>query len=209
MSEEQNTIVEEKEVSSKPMLCLKVPSQPSWIDAAQMNIDRVLLDHAHCEKKAAVNAMALVSRYPERDTLVRAMIELAQEEMEHFQMVYEYIRKRGKELERDPGDPYAQALHQLIRKNEPGRLLDMLLVAALIEARSCERFTILSKAVPDEELRSFYRSLLASEAGHYRTFYDIACEYYPEKEVRQRLDELTDREAEIIQTLPSEPMMHG
>jgi tRNA-(ms[2]io[6]A)-hydroxylase len=191
------------------MLCLKAPSQPSWIAVASSDLDRVLLDHAHCEKKAAVNAMALVSRYPERDRLVREMIALAQEEMEHFGLVYEYIRRRGTPLERDPGDPYAQALHKEVRQHEPGRMMDLLLVAALIEARSCERFSILSKHVPDEELRAFYESLLASEAGHYRTFYDIACEYYPEAEVRARLDELSQREAEIVIGLENKPTMHG
>jgi len=191
------------------MLCLKVPSQESWIEAAGNDLDNVLLDHAHCEKKAAVNAMALVSRYPERETLVREMIALAREEMEHFAMVYEFIKRRGGELRRDPGDRYAQALHKEVRPHEPERMLDLLLVAALIEARSCERFSILSRHVPDEELREFYRSLLASEAGHYRTFCDIAREYFPEEDVRTRLEALTEREAEIVLSLASEPMMHG
>jgi tRNA-(ms[2]io[6]A)-hydroxylase len=191
------------------MLCLKVPSQQSWIDAAGADLDRVLLDHAHCEKKAAVNAMSLVSRYPGRDTLVREMIALAKEEMEHFGMVYEIIRARGGELERDPGDPYVQALHREARQNEPGRMLDLLLIAALVEARSCERFSMLSQHIPDPELQTFYHSLLASEAGHYRTFYDIACEYYPEPEVRERLEGLAEREAEIVLSLASMPTMHG
>ncbi len=191
------------------MLCLKVPSQPDWIEAARTDLEKVLLDHAHCEKKAAVNAMSLVSRYPTRQRLVREMIALAQEEMEHFSQVFEFIVKKGGELQRDPGDPYVQALHKEVRHHEPGRMLDLLLVGALIEARSCERFSILSKNVPDEELQEFYRSLLASEAGHYRTFYDIACEYYPEAEVRARLDELTDRESEIVLGLGSDATMHG
>ncbi|MBS1912700.1 MAG: tRNA-(ms[2]io[6]A)-hydroxylase [Bacteroidetes bacterium] len=191
------------------MLCLKVPSQPSWIEAARADLDRVLLDHAHCEKKAAVNAMALVSRYPGCEMLVREMIALATEEMEHFGMVYSLLRERGVDLERDPGDPYVQALHREVHQNEPQRMMDLLLVAALVEARSCERFSVLSKHVPDESLREFYRSLLASEAGHYRTFYDIACEYYPERDVRARLDALAAREAEIVLALASAPTMHG
>jgi tRNA-(ms[2]io[6]A)-hydroxylase len=191
------------------VLCLKIPSQQSWIDSAIGDLDRVLLDHAHCEKKAAMNAVALVSRYPGRDELVRSMIDLAREEMEHFALVYERIRDRGTTLLHDPGDPYAQALHHEVRKGEPGRMLDLLLVAALIEARSCERFSLLSKHVPDAELRAFYESLLASEAGHYRMFYDIACNYYPEEEVRERLDELSDREAAIVLNLASQPTMHG
>jgi tRNA-(ms[2]io[6]A)-hydroxylase len=191
------------------MLCLKVPSQPSWIAVASSDLERVLLDHAHCEKKAAVNAMSFVSRYPGHELLVRRMIDLAQEEMEHFGAVYEFIRKRGIDLERDPGDPYVQALHKEARQNEPGRMLDLLLIAALVEARSCERFSILSKHVPDAELREFYESLLASEAGHYRMFFDIAREYYPESEVRDRLDELATRDAEIVLTLHNEASMHG
>jgi tRNA-(ms[2]io[6]A)-hydroxylase len=153
--------------------------------------------------------MALVSRYPGRDTLVREMIALAKEEMEHFGMVYELIRERGGELGRDPGDPYVQALHREARPNEPERMLDLLLIGALIEARSCERFSMLSKHVPDPELQIFYESLLASEAGHYRTFYDIACEYYPEADVRARLEVLATREADIVLQLASLPTMHG
>ena len=191
------------------MLCLKADSQQGWIRRAVEDLDRVLLDHAHCEKKAALNAFTLVSRYPEREKLVREMIDLAREETEHFGMVYDYIKRRGGELRHDPGDPYAQALHKLVARNEPERMLDLLLVAALIEARSCERFSILSRNVPDEELRTFYASLLASEAGHYRTFLDIAVEYYPEPQVRSRLDELARLEAEIILSLTSEPTMHG
>jgi tRNA-(ms[2]io[6]A)-hydroxylase len=191
------------------MLCLRVPSQQSWIDAACADLDRVLLDHAHCEKKAAVNAMSLISRYPDRERLVTEMIALAKEELEHFDQVYAIIRSRGIELERDPGDPYVQALHKLMRPNEPERMLDLLMVAALVEARSCERFSMLSKHVPDEQMRVFYHSLLASEAGHYRMFYDIACEYFPEGEVRARLNELAAGEAEIVLRLASEPTMHG
>ena len=191
------------------MLCLKTPSQPYWIENAQVDLHRIMVDHAHCEKKAAANAMALINRYPDRDLLVRQMFDLVDEEMEHFRYVYDMIKERGGTLTRDPGDSYAQALHKLIRRNEPERMLDQLLVAALIEARSCERFRILSEHIPDAELAEFYASLLASEAGHYRVFCDIAREYYPEQEVRQRLDELAELEAEIVRSLPNEPMMHG
>jgi tRNA-(ms[2]io[6]A)-hydroxylase len=191
------------------MLCLKISSQPSWIEVAKNDLPRVLIDHAHCEKKAAANALSLINRYPDRDMLVTCMIDLAREEMEHFAQVYAVIAERGLTLERDPGDAYAQALHREVRKSEPHRMLDLLLVAALIEARSCERFSLLSKNVPDEELRTFYASLLASEAGHYRTFFDIAREYFPEAEVRRRLEELSTREAEIVLALASDPTMHG
>ena len=191
------------------MLCLKTPSQHHWVENAQVDLHRIMVDHAPCEKKAAANGMALINRYPERDLLVRKMFELVEEEMEHFRAVYEMIRERGGVLTRDPGDSYAQALHKLIRKNEPERMLDHLLVAALIEARSCERFRILSEHIPDPAMAEFYRSLLASEAGHYRVFCDIAREYFPEETVRARLDELADAEADIVRALPNEAMMHG
>ena len=191
------------------MLCLKSPSRPRWIESAQVDLMMIMVDHAHCEKKAAANGMALINRYPDRDRLVRAMFDLVDEEMEHFRYVYDMIIERGGVLTRDRGDAYAQALHRLIRKNEPERMLDHLLVAALIEARSCERFRILSEHIPDAELAEFYRSLLASEAGHYRIFCDIAREYFPEETVRLRLDQLATAEADIVSGLSDEPMMHG
>ena len=191
------------------MLCLKTPSQHHWVENARVDLHRIMVDHAHCEKKAAANGMALINRYPERDLLVRKMFELVEEEMEHFRAVYEMIRERGGVLTRDPGDTYAQALHKLIRKNEPERMLDHLLVAALIEARSCERFRILSEHIPDPAMAEFYRSLLASEAGQDRVFCEIARDYCPEETVRARLDELADAEAEIVRALPNEAMMHG
>ncbi len=191
------------------MLCLKTPSRPRWIENASVDLQKIMVDHAHCEKKAANNGMALINRYPDRERLVREMFDLIEEEMEHFRFVYEMIVERGGTLTRDRGDSYAQQLHQLIRKNEPERMLDHLLVAALIEARSCERFRILSEHIPDAELAEFYRSLLASEAGHYRIFCDIAREYFPADTVASRLDELATLEADIVLNLDDEAMMHG
>jgi len=191
------------------MLCLTVPSQPSWIERVRLDLDGLLADHAHCEKKAAVNAMSMVNRYPDKVRLVHEMIALAKEEMEHFERVYSYIVDRGCVLPRDHGDPYVQALHREIRTSEPARLLDSLLVAALVEARSCERFSILSQHVEDTGLRAFYAELLASEAGHYRTFVDIAREYFSEADVRDRLAELARREGEVVMELQSVPTMHG
>ena len=192
------------------MLCLKVPSQQSWIDAAGNDLDRVLLDHAHCEKKAAVNAMALVSRYPGCDTLVREMIALAKEEMEHFGMVYDIIKGRGGALGRDPGDPYVQALHKEARMNEPARMLDLLLIGALIEARSCERFHLLAGAcVEDKELAKLYKGLWASEHGHYRTFIQLAEQIQPEPEVAKRWDQMLDAEAKLIVRQQPGPRMHS
>ncbi len=192
------------------MLGLKTPTNDEWIAVAAQNLDQILIDHAHCEKKAAANGMAMISRYPDREMLVRAMIELIKEETEHFEFIYEEIRRRDLTLTRDRGDRYVQELSKHINKNEPLRMLDFLLTAALIEARSCERFSLLSKCndVP-ADLRKLYHDLMASEAGHYRAFTDIAREFFPKEQVKARLEELLDIEAEIVRGLPNEATMHG
>lgn len=192
------------------MLCLQSETNPEWVEVASRHVNEILIDHAHCEKKAAANGMSMINRYPEKAELVREMIALILEETEHLRFVFEELQKRGVSLTRDRGDFYAQELTKHIRKNEPQRLLDFLLVDALIEARSCERFSLLSKCeaiAPD--LRALYHSLLASEAGHYRTFTDIARLYFPADEVKQRLNELAAIEADIVRNLPNEPTMHG
>jgi tRNA-(ms[2]io[6]A)-hydroxylase len=192
------------------MLCLQCDSNSAWIDVAKHHLVDIMIDHAHCEKKAAANGMSMIQRYPEKDVLVKEMIALIKEETEHFEFVFLELQRRGVSLKRDRGDKYAQQLSQHIRKNEPERLLDLLLVDALIEARSCERFSILSKCedIP-ADLREFYFSLLASEAGHYRTFTDIARLYFPKETVKARLDELSALEADIVRNLPNEPTIHG
>lgn len=192
------------------MLCLQSETNPEWVDVASRHVEEILIDHAHCEKKAAANGMSMINRYPDKDMLVREMIALILEETEHLRFVFEELQKRGISLTRDRGNFYAQELTKHIRKNEPQRLLDFLLVDALIEARSCERFSLLSKCEAiAPELRALYHSLLASEAGHYRTFTDIAREYFPADEVKQRLNELSAIEANIVRNLPNEPTMHG
>ncbi len=191
------------------MLGLHLPSSQEWLAAANLDPASILIDHAHCEKKAATMAISLLSRYPTKSELVEGMAELAEEEMGHFRMVLAKIRERGIAFRSDPGDQYAQQLHALIRKQEPHRLLDTLIVCSLIEARSCERFQILSKSVDDADLRSFYRSLLESEARHRTTFLALARRYYPTDLVSQRLDELEHAEATIVSELPNQPVMHG
>jgi tRNA-(ms[2]io[6]A)-hydroxylase len=192
------------------MLCLQNASNPEWIIAAAANLNEVLIDHAHCEKKAAANALSMVQRYPEKEKVVLEMIFILKEEWEHFEMCFQELQKRGIVFSRDKGDGYAQQLSQLVSKQEPMRFLDLLLVDALIEARSCERFSILSKCeeIP-LDLRQFYQSLLASEAGHYRLFTDIAREYFPPDQVKLRLTELAAAEAEIVRNLPNKPTIHG
>jgi len=191
------------------MLGLQCRSKEEWLDVVKENPERVLCDHAHCEKKAAIMAISLMNRYPDRRELVESMIELAQEELSHMQMVLNKIYERGYEFLRDPGDGYAQALHDMIRKQEPYRLLDTLLVSSLIEARSCERFQLLSESVEDEDLALFYRSLLESEAQHRTQFLKLARLYFPREEVDERFRELAAKEAEIVTNLSSIAMMHG
>ena len=191
------------------MLGLHSETHPDWIRAASADAESVLIDHAHCEKKAATMAISLLNRYPEKRELVEEMADLAQEEMSHFRMVLEKLYERGFALRSDPGDAYAQQLHQLIRKQEPERLLDTLIVCSLIEARSCERFRLLSLAVEDLDLREFYHSLLESEARHRSTFLNLARTYYAADLVRERLDALETEEARILTGLSHEPLMHG
>lgn len=191
------------------MLGLKAETNAIWLDRVKDDTAALLVDHAHCEKKAASMAISLLNRYPQRKQLVAEMADLALEEMQHFRMVLKKMDDRKIDFAYDPGDSYAQALHTNIRKSEPYRLLDTLIVSSLIEARSCERFKLLSEAVADPDLRAFYSSLLASEARHRNTFLDLARSYFPIEEVASRQAELELVEAEIVRGLPSEPVMHG
>ena len=191
------------------MLGLHNATNEAWIEAANRDPASVLCDHAHCEKKAATMAISLLNRYPEKSELVEAMAELAEEEMGHFRQVLREMSARGVAFTRDPGDRYAQQLHANIRTQEPFRLLDSLIVSSLIEARSCERFQLLSKSVKDEGLRTFYHSLLESEARHRTVFLSLARLYFPTVEVTKRLDELEAVEASIVHGLQNEPVMHG
>src|SRR5579883_2033226 len=168
------------------MLGLRTATSDEWRIAANSDPASVLRDHAHCEKKAATMAISLLNRYPERTELVEAMAELAEEEMSHFRMVLDKMKERAITLDRDPGDRYAQQLHEHIRKMEPLRLLDTLIVSSLIEARSCERFKLLSETVDDPDLRKFYRSLLESEARHRTTFLTLTRQYFSAEEVANR-----------------------
>jgi len=191
------------------MLCLACPTNPEWIPVATANPDLILLDHAHCEKKAAFFALTMINRYPSRTRLVKDLIGLAAEEIEHFSLVITELEKRGLTLTRDPGCDYAKMLHEHVSGNEPKRMLDFLITGAFIEARSCERFSLLAKHALTEDMRTLYRSLFESEAGHYRLYTDIAREYYPFDHVKERLQELSLIEAEIVKGLPNKPTMHG
>ena len=154
-------------------------------------------------------AISLINRYPNKRELVHAMAELAQEEMGHFQQVLQKMDERGYALTYDAGDRYVQQLHELIRKQEPERLLDTLLVSSLVEARSCERFQLLSESAKDADLRSFYRSLLESEARHRTEFLQLARKYFERSVVDERLKVLSSREAQIVLQLQNTATMHG
>jgi tRNA-(ms[2]io[6]A)-hydroxylase len=186
---------------------LRTASDPRWTGVALSDLDRTLADHAHCEKKAAASAMKLVADHPHRPHLVRALAKLAQEESLHFHAVLAELQRRGAPLLPDTGDPYARALLALVRDG-PVRLVDRLLVSALIEARSCERLAMLGEALPPGRLRDLYRRLAVSEAGHERLFVQLAGDAAGEDAAAARLAALAGEEARILAALPLVPRIH-
>ena len=187
---------------------LRWPTPRAWAEAASADMDAVLLDHAHLEKKAAASAMSLVSAYPEHDLLVRRCVRLAREELQHFQQVHQLLVARGLSLGRDAGDPYAKALLAELRSPRDERLMDRLLVFSLIEARSGERLALLGEVLGEGELRDFYTGLAKVESGHHRLFLELAEAYADPTAVAVRLEELAAREAEIAASLPVRARLH-
>ncbi|MGC4000149.1 MAG: tRNA-(ms[2]io[6]A)-hydroxylase [Anaeromyxobacter sp.] len=185
---------------------LRAPTSPLWLPIALADLPATLQDHAHCEKKAAASALKLVADHPERAALVRSLARLAQEELNHFLQVLAELSARGLTLPPDGGDPDAQALLKHVRSGAPGRLVDRLLVGALIEARSCERLELLAGALPEPRLREVYARLAQSEAGHERLFVELAREAGPDADAR--LAELAEAEAVIVAGLPLLPRIH-
>ncbi|MCY7350263.1 MAG: tRNA-(ms[2]io[6]A)-hydroxylase [Cytophagaceae bacterium] len=185
------------------MLGLKLPTDPRWVNIAEKNIEEILVDHAYCEQKAASSCISLIVQYPDRAKLRDVLMPVVAEEWGHFRMVLRELDKRGYPLGPPRKDEYVAQLHAAIEKNSPvtERLGEKLFVNALIEARSCERFRLLSEEISDESLRSFYRDLMISEANHYVNFIDLAKEYLPAEYVRQRWQEWLDIEADIIRKL--------
>jgi tRNA-(ms[2]io[6]A)-hydroxylase len=182
------------------MLGLKLPTDPRWVNLAEKSIEEILIDHAYCEQKAASTCISLIIQFPEKEKLVETLMPIVTEEWGHFRMVLKELKKRGYSLGAKRIDKYVVELMKLERKGNKleRQLMDKLLISALIEARSCERFRLLSESISDLELRDFYRELMISEAGHYRTFLDLAKEYMPEDVVKVRWQEMLDAEAEII-----------
>jgi tRNA-(ms[2]io[6]A)-hydroxylase len=191
------------------MLHLKAPTSARWLTQVDHHLDEILIDHAHCEKKAAGTALNMIFAYVENQKLCREMTEIVGEELEHFHMVLDLLERRGIRFRRLKPSVYGRKLNDLVRKQEPQRAVDRLLVAGLIEARSCERFQVLAEHVQDEELAAFYRSLFESEARHHTTYTRLAKDFAPESEVERRLEELSALEAEIIREGEELPRMHS
>jgi tRNA 2-(methylsulfanyl)-N6-isopentenyladenosine37 hydroxylase len=193
------------------MLGLKLPTDPRWVKLVQTNISEILTDHAWCEQKAASNAISIVVGYPEHTEMVDALLSISKEELTHFEMVHEKIKERGYTLGRERKDDYVNDLYQFMKRGQ-GRdmaLVDRLLFAAMIEARSCERFKILSEQVEDEDLRKFYRELMISEANHYTTFIGFARKYAVGIDVDSRWKEWLEYEAKLMEKYGKKETMHG
>ena len=189
------------------MSILRSATDPRWVGVALSGLDRTLGDHAHCEKKAAASALKLIADHADRAELVRALAKLAQEETQHFLAVLNELQHRGIPLPPDGGDPYAQRLLALVRGG-PGRLVDRLLVSALIEARSHERLALMEAALDDPRLKALYGRLVAAEAGHERLFTQLAETVASPEAVQERLSELARLEAGVVAELPIEPRIH-
>jgi tRNA-(ms[2]io[6]A)-hydroxylase len=191
------------------MLHLHGPSPERWLAQVAAHLDLLLIDHAHCEKKAAGTAMNLLFSYVEHRELTQAMTQIVQEELDHFHQVRAILDRRGIRFRKLPPAPYGARLHELVSKQEPQRAVDRLLVAGLIEARSCERFGLLRDRLSDRELAEFYGSLFESEARHHSTYVRLACDFLPEEAVYRRLDVLAAAEQAIIAAGSEPPRMHS
>lgn len=185
------------------MLGLKLATDPRWVNIAEKSIEEILTDHAFCEQKAASSGISLIIRYPERSEMVDEVTAVVAEEWGHFRKVLKELNKRGYSLGPQRKDAYVGALLKVKRhgNNRDKNLVEDLLVCAMIEARSCERFRLLSLHISDPQLKSFYHEFMVSEAGHYRMFLDLACKYRPEAEVRARWQEFLDAEAAIMEQM--------
>ena len=193
------------------MLGLKLPTDPRWANSIEENLEEILIDHAYCEQKAASTAISLIVTYPELSDLVTSMISLAKEEMTHFSMVHKLIMERNMTLGKERVDPYVRKVLDFFPKGDHRikRLVYRLLVAALIEARSCERFKVLSQKLSDEKLKKFYEKLMISEAGHYTLFLGLARKYGDRNDVDKLWNSLLKYEGEIIKGFADSNRVHG
>jgi len=193
------------------MLGLKLPTDPRWVNIVEKNIEEILTDHAFCEQKATSTAISLIVSFPEYTELVQEMVALVKEEISHFKMVHDIILKRGWTLGRDRRDDYVIELLKFFPKggSRTTQLVHRLLYAALIEARSCERFRLLSEELKDKELATFYRNLMVSEANHYTMFLGFARQYGEKKEVDTKWQQLLEYESKIMSNLGKKETVHG
>ena len=193
------------------MLGLKLKTDPKWVNIVETNIEEILTDHAWCEQKAATNAITMITHNSEIEELVTELLIIAREELEHLQMVHNLIKRKGYQLGRERKDNYVNELFKFLKKDGSRlqSLVDRLLFSAMIEARSCERFKVLSENIKDEELASFYRELMISEAGHYTTFLTMARKHGNEAEVNKRWKEWIEYEGSIITKYGTQETIHG
>lgn len=195
------------------ILRLQLPTDPRWANKVEENLEDILSDHAWCEQKAATNAIMLIINNAEKEDLVTAMTEISIEEMQHFQMVHDIIKERGYEFLRERKDDYVNDLMKFLKKSSDGSreggLIERLLFAAMIEARSCERFKVLSENLKDEKLAQFYRDLMESEAAHYTTFINLARKYAGNIDVESRWKAWLEHEAQIIANYGDGVTVHG
>lgn len=202
------------QINFKRMLGLKMPTDPRWVNVAEKNIEEILIDHAFCEQKAASNAISIIVQYPFYSDLVEEMTAICKEEMEHFDMVHQLLLAKGMKLGFERKDPYVNDLSKFLKqhKNDGSRdihFVNQMLFAAMIEARSCERFKILSEELSDEGLRTFYRDLMESEARHYTTFIGFARKYGGKVDVDARWKELLEFEASLMEKYGTSETIHG
>lgn len=193
------------------MLHLKLETDPRWATIAEENIEEILTDHAWCEQKAATNAITIITHNSQYEDLVTDLLELAKEELEHFQMVHNIIKERGYKLGRERKDSYVNELYKFMNKggNHLQSMVDRLLFSAMIEARSCERFKMLYQNIKDPKLSKFYYDLMVSEAGHYTTFITFARKYGKDIDVDKRWKELVEFEGELIKSYGKSKSIHG
>lgn len=192
------------------MFKLKLPTDPRWANIAEGNISEILTDHAWCEQKAATNSITLITMLPEYPEIVAELLAIAQEELDHFDQVHKIILERGYELGRERKDDYVGDLVKfIIQGSRQDYIIDRMLFAAMIEARSCERFKVLTENIKDEELKTFYKELMISEANHYTTFIGFARQLGDPEKVNKRWEEWLEYEAKIIQSYGKKETIHG
>jgi tRNA 2-(methylsulfanyl)-N6-isopentenyladenosine37 hydroxylase len=196
---------------SKVMLGLKLATDPRWVNIVEKDLEEILTDHAYCEQKAASNAISCIVKFPEYPDVVDEMVRICNEEMTHFGMVHDELKKRGLRLGRERKDPYVHDLLDFIMKggSREEQFVDRMLFAAMIEARSCERFRLLSENISDEGLRAFYRELMESEAEHYTTFIGFARKYGEGIDVDKRWQQFLEYESTLMTKYGKKQTMHG